>query len=75
MLQSIITDAQNDLIVDQEKLWTKFHEVRILPLFQSDWEKFLKLCELKPDPLVYQRVSLECLMILLKQATYPNPRS
>lgn len=68
-LRSIITDAQNDLIVDQEKLWTKFHEIRILPLFQSDWEKFLKVCKLKPDPLVYQRLSLECLVILLKQAT------
>ena len=63
------TDAQNDLIVDQEKLWTKFHKIRILPFFQSDWEKFLKVCKLKPDPLVYQRLSLECLMILLKQAT------
>ena len=35
MLQSLITDVQNDQTIDQEKLWTMFHEIRTSPLFQS----------------------------------------
>ena len=70
MLQNVIVHSQSeDSMIDQEKLWTNFHEIRTLPIFQSDWEKFLKLTNLEPDPLVYQRLSLESLTILIKQAT------
>ena len=68
MLRSI-TDAQNDLIVDQEKKFGQTFMKLEYYHSQSDWENFLKVCKLKPDPLVYQHLSLECLVILLKQAT------
>ena len=60
MLQNVIVRSQtDDSMIDQEKLWTNFHKIRTLPIFRSDWERFLKLTNLKPDPLLYQGLSLE----------------
>ena len=58
----VIVQCQSDDSIDQEKLWTNFHEIRMLPIFDPIGKNFVKTNP-EPDPLLYQRLSLESLSI------------
>ena len=74
MLQSLITDVQNDQTIDQEKLWTMFHEIRTSPLFQSDWKKIPKSMQIETRSIDVS-ASITGVLNDLSKTGYPNPRS
>jgi len=68
--------------INQDKLWSKYHETTSSEGFKNSWEKFLTDLQLDKEPLFYQHVTDETFDMLIKKtvvvaeeapANYPKP--
>ena len=58
-LYPLIEDSRAGLIIDREKLWTLFHQVRSANIFDLKWKDFLTVFHVDdPDPVLYQHLSI-----------------
>ena len=60
-------------IINQEKLWNKYHQVTSSENFRICWEAFLSGLQLEKEPVFYQHVTDETFDILIKKAVVPVP--
>ena len=54
--------------INQEKLWSKYHETTSSDDFKKSWEKFLTVLQLDQEPMFYQHVTDETFDMLIKKA-------
>ena len=52
--------------INQEKLWSKYHETTSSDNFKESWEKFLTDLQLDQEPMFYQHVTDETFDMLIK---------
>ena len=58
-------------IINQEKLWNKYHMIISSESFKISWETFLSDLQLEKEPVFYQHVTDETFDILIKKAVVP----
>lgn len=55
-------------IINQEKLWSKYHQITTSSNFKDTWETFLSDFRLEKEPVFYQYFTDETFDILIKKA-------
>ena len=60
-------------IINQEKLWSKYHQITTSSNFKDTWETFLSDFRLEKEPVFYQYFTDETFDILIKKAMAPVP--
>ena len=75
-LQEIINTSQRQRgkkkdVINQEKPWSKYHQVTSSERFKISWETFLSDLQLEKEPVFYQHVTDETFDILIKKAVIP----
>ena len=60
-------------VINQEKLWSKYHQVTSSNSFKISWETFLSDLQLENEPVFYQHLTDETFDILVKRAVAPVP--
>ena len=53
-------------LLNEEKLWSTYHQLSISSSFQQVWERFLSVEQLPNEPLLYQYITDQVLELLLK---------
>ena len=54
--------------INQDKLWSKYHETTSSDNFKKSWEKFLMDLQLDQEPMFYQHFTDETFDMLIKKA-------
>jgi len=67
-LNNVICKAtrQGSYILNEERLWSAYHQLSISRTFQQVWERFLSAEQLPNEPLLYQHITDKALELLLK---------
>ena len=53
-------------MINQDKLWSKYHELTISEIFNVTWKQFLGQCELDQEPMLYQHITDELFEMCIK---------
>lgn len=53
-------------VINQDKLWKKYHSLTSSSSFTTSWEHFMTECNLPVEPMVYQHVTDELFDMLIK---------
>jgi len=52
-------------VLNDERLWSMYHQLTISTSFQDTWEKYLSSSSLKKEPMLYQHITDELFDILI----------
>jgi len=60
-LENIVlkTKKRGSSVLNNERLWSMYHQLSILKSFQDTWEKYLSSHYLKKEPMLYQHITDE----------------
>jgi len=73
-LENIVLKAKKrgSSVLNDERLWSMYHQLSISKSFQETWEKYLSSHNLKKEPMLYQHITDELFDLLIKEHVTSN---